>query len=251
MRRPLTCVQLSPCSFGSSAFRPAVAFGPVHFLLNFTLPHSLHPSLVAAAEVRRASLQDYSTDSFLYYAEKGWAAQKDGPLPQWASPNGPMGMIKFYALQVRNRATRCTDGLSTQQSRASFLLASLCWLALLPVCSDPYSPLRPSLFCRALTTTRRRHVPVLQVVDKAIALHEPIVEATGLPSVIVGFAMMLAAVMGTTAALMVCAVAVGPTKRKERHPRPQRAAAAAAPAGGSAAVADAPAAGDDKHGKGE
>lgn len=144
-------------------------------------------------EVRRASLHDYSADSFVYYAEKGWAAQKDGPLPQWASPNGPLGMIKFYALQV---------------------------------------------------------------VDKAIALHEPIVEATGLPSVIVGFAMMLAAVMGATAALMVCAVAVGPTKRRERHPRPQRAAApaAAAPAAApaaAAAVADAPAGADDKHGKGE
>lgn len=75
-------------------------------------------------------------------------------------------------------------------------------------------------------------------------------EATGLPSVIVGFAMMLLGVMGSTAALMVCAVAVGPTKRRERFPKPQRPAAAAAPAD-AAAVADAPAAGDAKHGKAE
>lgn len=70
---------------------------------SFSTAQIMLPILLHAvfAEVRRASLHDYSTDSFVYYAEKGWAAQKEGPLPSWASPNGPLGMVKFYALQVR------------------------------------------------------------------------------------------------------------------------------------------------------
>lgn len=64
-------------------------------------------------------------------------------------------------------------------------------------------------------------------VDKVLALQEPIEKATGIPGPIVAFFLMLLGVAGTSFALMLCAVWMGPTKKRAPVQKPVRSAATA------------------------
>jgi len=82
----------------------------------------------------------------------------------------------------------------------------------------------------------------LLLVDKLIALQDPLVAMTGLPGPVIGFSIMLVGVAASTAALLSCAVWLGPTKRRAPVARGrggQRDAAATVQTANAAPAADA------------
>jgi len=63
----------------------------------------------------------------------------------------------------------------------------------------------------------------LSGVDAVVAMHEPLAKKLGVPSQVVLFALLLVGVMASTAALMACAVWLGPPKKRAAaQERPHR-----------------------------
>ena len=88
----------------------------------------------------------------------------------------------------------------------------------LPLWSSPSGPLARARFY------------ALFAVDAAVELHEPLARASGLPPPVALFLLLLVAVAASTAALLGCAVWLGPTRRRPvavPQPQPQPAAGAA------------------------